>query len=57
MQYWTAIALANTKQVLKAAGMIKRIYSQYPNWRELTRRLPKVGLLTLSEAERQILIR
>lgn len=57
MQYWTAIALANTKQVAKAAGMLKRIYSQDPNWRELTRRLPKVGLLTVSEADLQTLLR
>ena len=51
MQYWTAIALANTKQVAKAAGMLRGIYVQDANWRELTRRLPKVGLLTVSDAE------
>ncbi|WP_080239387.1 DUF1028 domain-containing protein [Spirosoma rigui] len=51
MQYWTAIALANTKQVPKAAGMLQRIYAQDGNWRELTRRLPKVGLLTVSTAD------
>lgn len=51
MQYWMAIALANTKQVPKAAGMLRSIYAQDANWRELTRRLPKVGLLTVSEAE------
>ena len=51
MQYWTAIALANTKQVPKAAGMLRGIYAQDANWRELTRRLPKAGLLTVSSAE------
>ena len=51
MQYWTAIALANTKQVPKAAGMLRNIYAQDANWRELTRRLPKVGLLTVSANE------
>ena len=51
MQYWTAIALANAKQVAKAAGMLRGIYAQDANWRELTRRLPKVGLLTVSSAE------
>jgi predicted Zn-dependent protease len=51
MQYWTAIALANTKQVAKAAGMLQQIYAQDDNWRELTRRLPKVGLLTVSATE------
>ncbi len=57
MQYWTAIALANTKQVPKAATMLQRIYAQNPNWRELTRRLPKVGLLTVSDAEMKTLVR
>jgi len=51
MQYWTAISLANTKQVTKAAGMLRGIYAQDANWRELTRRLPKVGLLTVSAVE------
>ena len=51
MQYWTAISLANTKQVSKAATMLRGIYAQDANWRELTRRLPKVGLLTVSDAE------
>lgn len=51
MQYWTAIALANSKQVPKAATMLKGIYAKDANWRELTRRLPKVGLLTVSSAE------
>ena len=51
MQYWTAIALANTKQVPKAAGMLRSIYAQDAHWRELTRRLPNVGLLTVSDAE------
>ena len=41
MQYWTAIALANTEQVPKAATMLQRIYAEDANWRELTRRLPK----------------
>ncbi len=49
MQYWTAITLANNKQVDKAMPLLKKIYAQDPNWKELTRRLPKVGLLTISE--------
>ncbi len=55
MQYWTAIALANTKQFDKASAMLRSIYAKDPNWRELTRRLPKVGLLTVSpEALKQL---
>ncbi|HEY0060341.1 MAG TPA: DUF1028 domain-containing protein, partial [Flavisolibacter sp.] len=56
MQYWTAITLANNKQGGKARPLLKTIFQKDPNWRELTRRLPKVNLLTVSEAElKQIL--
>ncbi len=47
MQYWTAITLANNKQVTKAATMLKAIYGKNKNWLELTKRLPAVGLLTV----------
>ena len=49
MQYWTAITLANNKQVSKALPMLKTIFSKDRNWKELTRRLPPVGLLTVSK--------
>lgn len=51
MQYWTAITLANNKQMTKALPMLKAIFTKDPNWRELTRRLPPVGLLTVSEPD------
>ena len=51
MQYWTAITLANNKQTVKALPYFKKIFNSDPNWKELTRRLPKVGLLTVSEAD------
>jgi uncharacterized Ntn-hydrolase superfamily protein len=51
MQYWTAITLANGKEVSKASVMLQKIYKQDANWRELTKRLPKAGLLTVSETE------
>lgn len=51
MQYWTAITLANNKDVAKASGMLQSIYKKDPNWRELTKRLPKAGLLTVSEID------
>jgi uncharacterized Ntn-hydrolase superfamily protein len=51
MQYWTAVTLANTKQVDKALPMFKKIFAKDKNWKELTKRLPPVGLLTVSEAE------
>ena len=51
MKYWTAITLANNKEVNKALPMLKEIYKKDANWRELTKRLPKVGLLNVSTEE------
>ncbi len=51
MQYWTAITLANNKQVTKALPMLKKLFNQDKNWKELTRRLPPVGLLTVNEKD------
>jgi uncharacterized Ntn-hydrolase superfamily protein len=56
MKYWHAITLANNKGVKQAAGMLKAIYAQDPNWRELTRRLPKVGQLTVSPDDLKLLL-
>ncbi len=57
MQYWTAITLANDKQMEKASEMLQKIYAKDENWRELTRRLPKVGLLNVSEENLKLLLR
>ncbi len=51
MQYWTAVTLANTNQLEKAIPLFKSIFAKDKNWKELTRRLPPVGLLNVSEAE------
>jgi uncharacterized Ntn-hydrolase superfamily protein len=51
MQYWTAITLANNKQVEKALPIFKKVFSKDANWKELTRRLPKVNLLTVLNAD------
>lgn len=51
MQYWTAITLANNKQLDKALPILKRVFARDANWKELTRRLPKVNLLTVSDAD------
>jgi len=51
MQYWTAITLANNKQLNKALPMLKKIFTKDPNWKELTRRLPAVNLLAVSNDE------
>lgn len=56
MQYWTAITLANDKQIARASVMLQNIYAKDNNWRALTGRLPKVGLLNVSEKELKILL-
>ncbi|HET8861223.1 DUF1028 domain-containing protein [Marivirga sp.] len=57
MQYWTAITLANDGKIDKAVKMLQKIYSEDANWRELTKRLPKVGLLEVSEKELKKLVK
>ena len=51
MQFWTAITLANNKQVDKAVPILKKVFARDGNWKELTRRLPKVNLLTVSDSD------
>ena len=51
MQYWTAITLANNRELTKAMPMLKKIFARDSNWKELTRRLPAVNLLTVNEVE------
>jgi uncharacterized Ntn-hydrolase superfamily protein len=57
MQYWTAITLANNKNVKDAAVMLQKIYKQDANWRELTKRLPKVNLLMVKEEQLKELVK
>jgi uncharacterized Ntn-hydrolase superfamily protein len=57
MQYWTAITLASNQEVARAGSMLQIIYKKDPNWRELTKRLPKAGLLNVTENELKELIR
>ena len=51
MQYWTAITLVNNKQLSKALPVLKNIFTKDKKWKELTRRLPPVGLLTVTPSE------
>jgi uncharacterized Ntn-hydrolase superfamily protein len=48
MKYWTAVTLANTGEIEKALPIFKEIFSKDLNWKELTKRLPTVGLLTVN---------
>jgi uncharacterized Ntn-hydrolase superfamily protein len=51
MQYWTAITLANNHQLAKALPLLKKVFARDKNWKELTRRLPAVNLLTVTNEE------
>ncbi len=57
MQYWTAITLANNKKLVEASKLLQKIYKKDANWRELTKRLPKVSLLNVSAAALQELLK
>jgi uncharacterized Ntn-hydrolase superfamily protein len=57
MQYWTAITLANNKKVKEASTLLQKIYIQDAHWRDLTKRLPKVNLLNVTEIELKELIK
>jgi uncharacterized Ntn-hydrolase superfamily protein len=48
MKYWTAVTLANTGEFEKSIPMFKEIFTADKNWKELTKRLPSVGLLNVS---------
>jgi uncharacterized Ntn-hydrolase superfamily protein len=49
MQYWYAINLLNNKEFDKAHPILKSIFEQDDHWRELTSRLMKSQLLSISE--------
>ncbi|WP_029036270.1 DUF1028 domain-containing protein [Salinimicrobium xinjiangense] len=51
MQYWTAVALANSGRIDEATPMFEAIFKEDENWKEMTRRLPASGLLNISEEE------
>lgn len=51
MQYWTAVALVNTNNLKKAMPLFRNIFDKDRNWKELTRRLPGVGLLKVTQED------
>ena len=51
MKFWTAVALANSGRLKEALPMFKAVFSKDENWREMTKRLPASGLLTVSDEE------
>jgi len=51
MKYWKAVALANNARLKEALPIFKFIFDKDENWKELTRRLPKAGLINITEEE------
>ena len=45
MIYWHAVALVNMGRVDESLPLFRRVFAMDPNWRTLTPRLPKSGLL------------
>jgi uncharacterized Ntn-hydrolase superfamily protein len=45
MTYWHAVALVNMKRVDEALPMFRRVFAAEPDWRTLTPRLVKSGIL------------
>lgn len=45
MVYWHAVALVNMGRVNESLPLFRRVFAMDPNWRTLTPRLPKSGLL------------
>ncbi len=45
MTYWHAIALVNMNRTDEALPLFRRVFTADPNWRTLTTRLPKSGIL------------
>jgi uncharacterized Ntn-hydrolase superfamily protein len=57
MKYWKAVALANNDLMEEALPVFKYVFDRDSNWRELTRRLPASGLLSVSETDLQRILK
>ncbi len=51
MKFWRAVNLANLERISEALPLFREIFQQNNNWRILTERLVKPGLLTVSESD------
>jgi uncharacterized Ntn-hydrolase superfamily protein len=57
MPFWTAISLAQKGEMEQAEALLQKVYAADPNWRELVRRLVPTGMLQLSEADLERLLK
>ena len=51
-----AVTLANTGELEKSLPMFKEIFAEDKNWKELTKRLKPVGLLTVDEKSLKLIL-
>jgi uncharacterized Ntn-hydrolase superfamily protein len=56
MQYWSAVSLVNIGKLEEALPIFKRVFNKNPDWRELTPRIQKAGVLVVSEEEMKRII-
>jgi tetratricopeptide (TPR) repeat protein len=57
MKYWYAVTLANNGELDEAKAIFKNIFKQNSKWKELTPRLMKSKLLTISEEKLQEILK
>ncbi|WP_439651174.1 DUF1028 domain-containing protein [Pontibacter harenae] len=57
MKYWHAITLANNGNITEATKLLGEVYKKDKNWKELTSRLPEVGLLMLKPQDLERVLR
>jgi len=57
MKYWYAVTLANNGELNEAKAIFKNIFKQNNKWKELTPRLIKPKLLTISEEQLQEILK
>ena len=57
MKYWKAVALANNGRLKEAFPIFKYVFDLDENWVELTKRLPKSGLINVSKEELEVIIK
>ncbi|TXK52108.1 DUF1028 domain-containing protein [Pontibacter qinzhouensis] len=51
MKYWHAITMANSGNISFALKLLREVYCKDRKWRDLTSRLPEVGMLLLPEKD------
>lgn len=56
MKFWHAVSLANAGMLEEALPIFTHIFAKDGNWRTLAKRLPGVGMLTVSEEDQKRIV-